>query len=238
MGLLISWSPGAVTGCYGGAARPGKEEVRITRREPTGGGDLRLPSVPLRRPYRGRLTTALTRTDPQGADREALIAFHTSAHFPFHVRPHPARGDLERAVDGGAFRDDDHDSWWLDDERLGRFGLVVLEDLQEPAPLFDLRIAPAFRGRGLGVPALRAVTDHVFRTLPDVTRFEGQTREDNVPMRRVFLRAGWVKEAHYREAWPVEGSAPLASVACAVLRRDRASGRATTFEWDDLTLDD
>ncbi|WIE75644.1 hypothetical protein [Curtobacterium sp. MCSS17_007] len=41
-----------------------------------------------------------------------------------------------------------------------------------------------------------------------------------------------------QEAWPVEGSAPLASVACAVLRRDRASGRATTFEWDDLTLDD
>lgn len=183
------------------------------------------------------MTTALTRTDPQGADREALVAFLTSAHFPFHVRQHPARADVERAVDGGAFRDDDHDSWWLDDDALGRIGLVVLEDLQDPTPLFDLRLAPAFRGRGLGLPALRAVTDHVFRTLPQVRRFEGQTREDNVAMRRVFLRAGWVKEAHYRESWPAEGGPALASVAYAVLRRDWESGTVTTFDWDDVTLD-
>ncbi len=182
------------------------------------------------------MTVTLTRTDPQGADREALIAFHTSAHFPFHVRTRPARADLERAVDRGAFRDDDHDSWWLDDDTAGRIGLVVLEDLQEPAPLLDLRLAPGARGRGLGVPALTAVTDHVFRSMPAVTRFEGQTREDNTAMRRVFLRAGWVKEAHYRESWPVEGGQLLASVAYAVLRRDWETGTTTTFVWDDVTL--
>ncbi len=188
--------------------------------------------------YRGGVTITLTRTDPQGADREALVTFHTSARFPFHVRPQPTRVDLERAIDRGAFRDDEHDSWWLDDERLGRVGLVVLEDLQDPAPLLDLRLAPAFRGQGLGVPALRSVTGHVFRTMPDVTRFEGQTREDNTAMRRVFLRAGWVQEAHYRESWPVEGGAPLASVAYGVLRRDWETGRVTTFAWDAVTLDD
>jgi len=182
------------------------------------------------------MTVTLARTDPQGADREALIAFHTSAHFPFHVRTRPVQADLERAVDRGAFRDEDHDSWWLDDDDV-RIGLVVLEDLQEPTPLLDLRLAPEARGRGLGVPALRAVTDHVFRTMPDVTRFEGQTREDNTAMRRVFLRAGWVKEAHYRESWPAEGGQPLASVAYAVLRRDWETGTTTTFVWDDVTLD-
>lgn len=184
------------------------------------------------------MAIALTRTEPQGADREALVTFHTSADFPFHVRAHPTRADLERAVDRGAFRDDEHDSWWLDHDRLGRVGLVVLEDLQDPAPLLDLRLAPAFRGRGLGLPALRAVTDHVFRTMSEVTRFEGQTREDNTAMRRVFLRAGWVQEAYYRESWPVEGGSPKASVAYGVLRRDWETGAVTPVPWSDVTLDD
>ncbi len=47
------------------------------------------------------MTITLTRTDPQGADREALVTFHTSAHFPFHVRTRPTRADLDRAVEGG-----------------------------------------------------------------------------------------------------------------------------------------
>ncbi len=47
------------------------------------------------------MTIALNRTDPHGADREALVTFHTSADFPFHVRAHPTRADLERAVDRG-----------------------------------------------------------------------------------------------------------------------------------------
>jgi RimJ/RimL family protein N-acetyltransferase len=184
------------------------------------------------------MTVTLTRTDPEGQDRESLIAFHTSAEFPFHVCARPGRADMERVLDAGTFRDEDHESWWIDDPDAGRIGLVVLEDLQEPSPLLDLRLAPAFRGQGLGVVALRAVTDHVFRTMPAVPRLEGQTREDNIAMRRVFLRAGWVKEAHYRESWPVEGGSALASVAYAVLRHDWETGTTTTFVWDDVTLTD
>lgn len=176
---------------------------------------------------------SLARLDPTGADRADLVAFLTGEEFPFHVRRTVNRTDAESAVDAGAFRDDEHDTSWLLHADLGRIGIVRLEDLADPVPLFDLRIAGRFRGQGLGVPALRATTDHVFRTMPAVTRFEGQTREDNVAMRRVFVRAGWVKEAHYREAWPVEGAAPLASVAYGVLRRDWETGTTTPVPWDD-----
>ncbi|TCK64379.1 GNAT family protein [Curtobacterium sp. PhB136] len=106
-------------------------------------------------------------------------------------------------------------------------------DLSDPVPLFDLRIAGSHRGHGLGVPALRALTDHVFRTLPEVTRFEGQTRDDNTAMRRVFGRAGWVKEAHYREGWPVAGGSPRASVGYGILRRGWETGTTTPAPWDD-----
>jgi len=75
-----------------------------------------------------------------------------------------------------------------------RVGLAVLEDLDEIEdggdPLFDLRLAESFRGRGLGVPVLRELTAMVFNRFPTVARFEGQTREDNVAMRKLMLRAG------------------------------------------------
>ena len=168
-------------------------------------------------------TVRLTPLDPRGADRAALVDLLTGNHFPFHVVPCPAREAVERAIDAGRYDDDDHAGFWIDVTGHGRVGLAVLEDLTDDAPLFDLRLAEAFRGRGLAAPVL-----------PRVDRFEGQTREDNVAMRRTFRRCQFVKEAHYRDGWPVEGGAPVASVAYAILRRDWSSGTTTPVPWDDV----
>ena len=181
------------------------------------------------------MTISLTRLDPAGQDRAALIDFMTRNDFPFHVRVHPSAGDVEGAIGKGAYRDEDNDSFWIDHRELGRIGFLRFEDLSEGTPLFDLRLDGPFRGRGLGVPVLSAATAHVFSTMPSVNRFEGQTREDNIAMRTTFVRCGWLKEAHYREGWPVNGGAPLASTAYSILRRDWETGQTTTFDWDDLS---
>lgn len=159
----------------------------------------------------------------------------TDNTFPFHGMLRPTAQSVEAAILSGSFRDDDNDSFWIDHVDHGRIGFFRLEDLSEDSPVFDLRLAEAFRGRGFGVEILLAAADHVFTSLPTVRRFEGQTREDNIAMRKTFLRAGWVKEAHYRDGWPVEGGPPVASVAYAVLRRDWESGHTTPVVWDDLT---
>jgi RimJ/RimL family protein N-acetyltransferase len=85
-----------------------------------------------------------------------------------------------------------------------------------------------------GAEVLKALTTHVFTTMLAVNRFEGQTREDNVAMRKTFVRTGFVKEAHYREVWPVENGPALASVAYSILRRDWQTGRTTPVAWTDL----
>lgn len=182
------------------------------------------------------MSIAFTRLDPVGADHDALVEFMTRNEFPFHVRTHPRAEDIEILIGKGAYRDEDNDSFWIDHEELGRIGFLRLEDLSDEDPLFDLRLDTPFRGRGLGVQILRAASDHVFRTMPSVNRFEGQTREDNLAMRKTFLRGGWVKEAHYREGWPVDGGTPLASVAYSMLRRDWEPGQTTALVWDDLVL--
>ncbi|MGP9843676.1 GNAT family N-acetyltransferase [Brachybacterium sp. 107] len=171
------------------------------------------------------------RLSPRGADREDLLAFLTSHSFPFHVLMRRTREEVATAIDNGAYESEETRSFWLEHAELGRIGLVRLEDLEDPTPMLDLRLAEEFRGQGLGAAALAATTRHVFEHFAEVTRFEGQTREDNLAMRRTFLHCGWVKEAHYRESWPVEGGAPLASVAYAILRRDWESGTTTPVPW-------
>jgi RimJ/RimL family protein N-acetyltransferase len=178
------------------------------------------------------VTVDLSPADVRCADRAAVIAFLASHEWPFHVRRRPTADSVTAAIEAGAFDDEDHATFWVVEDGV-RVGLAVLEDLTDDTPLFDLRLATEARGHGLGLAALRALTRHVFATRPQTDRFEGQTREDNVAMRRVFRRAGFVKEAHYREAWPVDGGAAAASVGYGILRRDWSTGGTTPLVWDD-----
>ena len=172
--------------------------------------------------------------DPE-TDADALVTFLSTNTFPFHVgaalTPERARERVASYWSGG------RQGLWVivDGSRVGTAVLDDLEDIADGgAPLFDLRLQEQSRSRGLGVPVLRALTSYIFQGYPAARRLEGQTREDNIAMRRVFVRSGWVKEAHHREAWPVEGGDAKASIVYAVLRRDWDSGTITPVDWDDL----
>lgn len=165
-------------------------------------------------------------------DDDAFIEFLSAHEFPFHMQPRPSAEEARKRltsgiVDGpGAFG-----CWVLADGEV--VGIVTLEDLEDDTALIDLRLAEDARGRGIGTAILPVLVAEVFGRFPSVRKLEGQTREDNVAMRRAFRRAGWVKEAHYREGWPVAGGQPLASVAYAILRSDVQSGTTTPVPWDD-----
>jgi hypothetical protein len=80
---------------------------------------------------------------------------------------------------GGRFWSDDAVGFWVHAHGV-RIGIAVIDDLDDVAiggnPVSDLRLAQAHRGRGFGVPVLRALTDLVFTRWPTVRRFEGHTR--------------------------------------------------------------
>ena len=100
--------------------------------------------------------------------------------------------------------------------------------------MFDLRIRARYRRRGLGVQAVRWLTGYLFAEFPDIRRIEANTRKDNIAMRRTLLSCGYVKEAHYRDAWPsFENATVYDGVGYAMLRRDWDSGTTTLPEWDD-----
>jgi RimJ/RimL family protein N-acetyltransferase len=173
------------------------------------------------------MIVALRRVDARGTDRSALKAFLTSNTFPFHVVPRPTTAQIAENIDAGAWGDDDTQAFWIEAARDPHAGLVRLQDIHDPTVMLDLRLAERRRGHGLGTAALRAATDHLFRTRSNVFRFEGTTREDNAAMRRTFLRCGWVQEAHYRDGWPTQNGEAVASVGYSMIRRDWASGATT-----------
>lgn len=177
-----------------------------------------------------------TEIEPE-ADIEMLVAFLTENSFPFHGRPSLTAEQAREVVLAGRFGSEDSVGFWIDADGE-RVGIAVVDDLEDIGdggnPVFDLRLAEAHRHRGLAAPALRELTDLVFARWPSVGRFEGHTRDDNLAMRATFRRAGWVKEAYYREGWPVDGASPRSSVAYAVLRRDWENGTTTPLVWDDL----
>ena len=167
------------------------------------------------------------------ADADAVTAFLSSNRFPFHVNPAPTAEQAAARVSGGDFWGDESQGYWITAGGED-IGMAVLEDLADDNPVFDLRLAEDWRGRGLGVGIVRALCRLVFTEMPEVVRFEGQTREDNIAMRRTFIRAGFVKEAHYRQGWPKPDGSRAASVAYAILRSDWENDTVTPFEWDDL----
>lgn len=169
----------------------------------------------------------LTPLAAAGEDRDELVSFLTRNVFPFHVRRQPTGEQVSAAIEAGEWGGDETETFWIEDGERGRVGIVRLDDLADATAMVDLRLDEPHRGLGLGAAALTAATDRVFRQHPGVLRLEGQTREDNIAMRRTFERCGWILEAYYRDRWPVVDSEPAVSVAYSVLRRDWASGTTT-----------
>jgi hypothetical protein len=52
-------------------------------------------------------------------------------------------------------------------------------------------------------------------------------------MRRTFRTCGYVKEAHYRQAWPAAGGKIYDAVSYAIVRSDWQAGTITPPEWYD-----
>ncbi len=104
--------------------------------------------------------------------------------------------------------------------------MVAFRELEDPTPVFDLRILSGARGRGLGRAALAWIARWVFETQRHA-RIEAHTRADNAAMRRALRACRWVQEAHHRRCWPDAEGGFHDAVTYALLRDDWRSGTST-----------
>jgi RimJ/RimL family protein N-acetyltransferase len=164
-------------------------------------------------------------------DAVAFVAFLAGEIWPFHSGGPIAEAVTRQVADGEYNTASVHTHWILVDGE--RCGFVKALDLDDGTPLFDLRIAAAQRGRGIGSAALAWLIAYLFDLLPGINRIEGTTRVDNTAMRALFRKLGFAKEAHYRQAWPGAEGVLHDAIGYAILRNDWRSGTVTPVNWDD-----
>ena len=124
-------------------------------------------------------------------------------------------------------------TFWVVSEDGEKVGMLRIFDLQDPCPMMDVRIKSAYRGKGIGVQAIKWVTEYIFNNWKEIRRIEGQTRHDNIAMRKVFLKCGYVKEAHYRKDWPGQNEEYYDGIGYGITREDWEQGIVTPPDWDD-----
>ena len=166
----------------------------------------------------------------RSGDAAEFAAFLVSEPWPFHSGGVVDAAEVARRVAAGAYFNHSVRTHWI--VVGGRpCGFVRAFDLDDGTPLFDVRLAGDCRGRGVGRAAVGWLVGDVFGLLPEITRIEGTTRADNLAMRAVFRACGFVKEAHYREAWPGSDGGLHDTIGYGILRRDWLSGSTTPVDW-------
>ncbi|ARD48040.1 GNAT family N-acetyltransferase [Sporosarcina sp. P33] len=167
-------------------------------------------------------------------EQDLLIQFMTTNSWPYHDISQPGRELLEKSIEEGGYASDDVKTFWIENNENEKVGIVKVYDLQEDVPLFDLRIADQYRGYGYGSRALKKLTQYVFELPERKIRIQGHTRHDNAAMRKAFERAGFVKEAHLRQAWffPKENTY-YDAVTYGMTREDYLAGTTTPVRWED-----
>ncbi|MEP7201004.1 MAG: GNAT family protein [Ilumatobacteraceae bacterium] len=153
-------------------------------------------------------------------DSDRLVGFLCANQWPFHHTTRPQTADVAHMV----FASSDVSSYWAvsDGRDVGLIRLLDLDDSVEGSPLFDVRIAEADRGRGVGGECVQWLTEHLFATYPSLHRVEANTRADNVAMQRVLGRSAYQLEGRLRESWPSEEGLRYDTLIYGLLRTERS----------------
>lgn len=169
-------------------------------------------------------------------EADLLAEWLTSDEWPFHSNPNVTKERVVESIEKGLYSEPDNKTFWIigpREERIGLIRLFDLEDIGDGSPLFDLRIQKEYRGQGIGKTAVQWLTKFLFENWSELRRIEGTTRVDNLSMRSIFRKCGYVKEGHYRKSWPTSEGPWSDTVQYAILREDWLSGTPTLVTWND-----
>ena len=149
---------------------------------------------------------------------EDAAVFLSAYDWPYHTNPKPtveqARNHLSEALDTRIFL------VCLEGVNMALLRLLELEDIGDGCPVFDLRVAPSYRGRSFGKKIVSWMVQTMFDFYPELHRIEGHTRQDNVAMRRVLAQCGFKEEGQLRETWPTPSGKRMDTLIYGILRSE------------------
>ncbi|WP_315115595.1 GNAT family N-acetyltransferase [uncultured Clostridium sp.] len=165
---------------------------------------------------------------------DTLIEFLTSDTWEFHGIPNPKPESIRASYENQYYNGDDCKTFWIALDQDTKVGMIRIYDLYDDTPLFDIRILNNYKGMGIGTIAVKWISSYIFNNFPNTERIEGNTREDNYAMRCVFHKCAFVKEAHFRKAWPSKDGKLYDAIGYGIIKVDWASGQVTPVNWNDF----
>lgn len=180
-------------------------------------------------PLRARSVDAGLRFEPMSDARlDDFVTLLTSCRWEHFGRIEHTPSTARAMWEDGSHSGDEAATYLVETGAGDVIGLVRLFDLEDPIPLFDIRLREDSRGQGYGRAALEWLTRELLEQR-GFTSVQAYTRADNFAMRATLRRCGYVKEAHHRADRPGHAD----STAYRILKTDWESGSATPVAWFD-----
>ena len=162
---------------------------------------------------------------------ENLVELLTQNKWIHHIDQILKEESIRKAYAEGYYHNDRETHWIIDNEE--KVGLIIIHDINDTIPLFDIRLDARYRGKGYGVKTLLWLQDYLFGERGKI-RTEGYTRVDNIDMRKCFTKAGFVKEGYLRNAWENADGTVTDSILYSAIKDDWMLGRTTPIKMDDV----
>ncbi len=167
------------------------------------------------------------------SDQDEIVRWLTSETWEYFETPSPTQEMVVNWVSNGHFHGEQARSFWIQSGIGENVGFITVFEIRDPIPRIALRISAPYRRMGIGKQALHFIADFVFREFPAALRIEGNTRQDNIAMRKTFAACGWVKESHYRALWKTETGEYATAIGYAIIKQDWLNGTVTAVDWND-----
>jgi [ribosomal protein S5]-alanine N-acetyltransferase len=165
---------------------------------------------------------------PLKDELEDLVSFFIENTWEFHSDPHPSKYKVIQSFHNGWYQDGRETFWII---RGGKkIGLIIIDDINDTIPLFDVRLATEWRGQGYGTQAVNWIKNYIFNLPDKKIRIEAYTRHDNIPMRKALTKCGFVKEGYLRNAWENDDGTIMDTLIYAITRSDWENGIITPIK--------
>lgn len=161
------------------------------------------------------------------SENEELLDLLCSNSWPFHSKTKLDPASTNSAIEKGYYSDGRETFWIVENEQ--KVGLIIIDDIEDTIPLFDLRLTEEARGKGIGQKSLSWLKNYLYGEKEKI-RIEGYTRADNLAMRKCFTKAGFVKEGYLRNAWENEDGSISDTVLYASIYSDWKENKITPIK--------
>lgn len=162
---------------------------------------------------------------------EDLVALFSNNEWHYHSSRFYREDEVRNAIEAGYYSDGRETFWVIDNHT--KIGVIIIDDIDDTIPVFDIRLDSSHQGKGYGVKSLKWLQDYLFGKRGKI-RVEGYTRADNLPMRKCFTKAGFVKEGYLRNSWENEDGTVSDTVLYGAICDDWKANKITEIKINEV----